>query len=119
MTVMRIYELATLPVRLGIKPVKWAGGVVIEKITQAAPSNIVEVWRQPWETEIDQHLADARQQRDYQRAEEQRALLECIHCYAPRTAEELEELRTTAGEKPQESLLDEVLGPTASPPPTD
>lgn len=79
----------------------------------------MEVWRRPWETEISQHLDDAKHMQDYSRAEEQRTLLDCIHCYAPRTAEELEEMRTTAAEKPKESLLDEVLGPTAKSPPTD
>jgi hypothetical protein len=116
---MRAYEFAKLPVRIGMQPMKWVGGMMVNQATQVARANIIDMWRRPWEAEARQNLADARQQHDYSRAEEQRALLECIHRYAPHTAEEFEELKATASDKPRESQLDVVLGPTAKPPPND
>lgn len=116
---MRAYEFVTLPVRLGVQPIKWVGGMMVSQATRAARANVIDVWRRPWEAEAQQHLADARQQHDFTRIDEQRALLECIHHYAPHTAEDFEELKATASDRPKESQLDEVLGPTAKPPPED
>lgn len=116
---MRAYEFVTLPVRLGVQPIKWVGGMVVSHATATARTNVLDVWRRPWEQEVEEHFLDAKRQRDFTRQDEQRSLLKCIHQYSPRTAEEFEELTTSAKQKLQESQLDDILGPTAGPPAED
>lgn len=108
---MRAYEFAIMPVRVGVQPVKWFGGLVVNQATQAARSNVLEVWRKPWENEVRENLQDARSQRDYSRAEEQRALQTCMQHLAPRTAEEYEALAAEASVPTDNNQIDDLLGP--------
>jgi len=108
---MRLYEVAQLPVKIGIQPVKWFGGLVVNQATETARANIIEIWRRPWEKEVHEHLLDAREQRDFSRADEQRTLEACIEHYAPQTAEEFEELVVHTSDTVDKKEIDEILGP--------